>query len=329
MTADVLDEARPLHATEKLAVVETDVFCSCGYNLHGQRTQVDERLGFVTVRCPECGKWHPANQYATSNSVWLRRFATFVLFCWVLALLLILLAATFATAGVAMGRTMEFTRSVQFDPANGRIVLEINTFEDLPISGRVQRYQYHYADDGSVVPPPPQTLDATPDFSRVVTVDADGQRWYPRMRVPVRQVPDEWYESRYAWQGPPPTWRSVLGFGGPMAFGGLVLGVIQAATMWHLGWPRKLLPAVTVVACATGLYLLFMTATGEFDGPVRTAVTTEAFLNIHAPLLVAWIVGLVIGRPVARFVVDLFVPPKPRQALAHLWFADGKTLSTS
>ncbi|MEM7809784.1 MAG: hypothetical protein AAF561_16865 [Planctomycetota bacterium] len=323
----MLDEARPLHATEKLAVVETDIFCSCGYNLHGQRTQVDERLGFVVVRCPECGKWHPANQYATSNSVWLRRFATFVLFCWMLALLLILLAATFATAGVAMGRTMEFTRRVPVDPDNGRVVLESSVFEETS-SGIVELYRYTYGDDGSEVPPPPKTASDGQGRARVA-VDTDGQRYYPRTRVPIRQVPDAWFEMPHAWQGPPPTWRLVVVFGGSFAAAGLALGAIQAAALWHLDWPRKLLPVVVVVACATGLYLLFLIGTGEFDERVRTAVTTEAFLNIHAPLLVAWIIGLVIGRPVARFVVDLFVPPKPRQALAHLWFADGKALSTS
>jgi hypothetical protein len=37
-------------------------------------------------------------------------------------------------------------------------------------------------------------------------------------------------------------------------------------------------------------------------------------------------VGLLLGRPVARALLRILVPPKPRQHLAFLWTIDGKRL---
>jgi hypothetical protein len=37
-------------------------------------------------------------------------------------------------------------------------------------------------------------------------------------------------------------------------------------------------------------------------------------------------IGLVIGRPIARGMLRILVPPKPRQHLAFLWTTDGRTL---
>ena len=39
----------------------------------------------------------------------------------------------------------------------------------------------------------------------------------------------------------------------------------------------------------------------------------------------AMAVGLLIGRPLGRIAVIALVPPRPRQFLAFLWLADGKT----
>ncbi len=71
-----------------LGRLECDAFCSCGYNLFRQEVVRDERLDLPLVRCPECGKWHPAGHGATAASVWMTRLARVLLVAWMILLLL-------------------------------------------------------------------------------------------------------------------------------------------------------------------------------------------------------------------------------------------------
>lgn len=59
--------------------VQTDLFCSCGYNLYAQVVHVDERLGIPVCRCPECGRYHALNTLQPAQSPWLARLGLLVL----------------------------------------------------------------------------------------------------------------------------------------------------------------------------------------------------------------------------------------------------------
>jgi hypothetical protein len=96
------DHVAPTPAIARTGVLEVDAFCvGCHYNLHGQVVTVDERLGIAVCRCPECGRFHPAGSGVTASSVWLRRFATLLLFVWVLIVLMVATAGFFAIAGIS------------------------------------------------------------------------------------------------------------------------------------------------------------------------------------------------------------------------------------
>jgi hypothetical protein len=70
-----------------LGRLECDAFCTCGYNLYRQAVVRDARLDVALVRCPECGRWHPAGHGATAASVWMTRLAKLLLVAWILLLL--------------------------------------------------------------------------------------------------------------------------------------------------------------------------------------------------------------------------------------------------
>jgi hypothetical protein len=36
------------------------------------------------------------------------------------------------------------------------------------------------------------------------------------------------------------------------------------------------------------------------------------------------LIGILLGRPLARQIARTIIPPKPRQVLAFLWIVDGK-----
>ncbi len=326
MAADVIPSEHALPETQKHAVIETDLFCDCGYNLHGQRTGLDDRLGFVTVRCPECGKWHPANQKSTANYVWLRRFAAFILLCWVLFLLGIFVAVTFAATGFAMAHTHEFSKTAVFEPGTDRLILTDYDYDPTgsPAGTAQYRFVYTYHDTGERVPLP---REISPELNKMVAVSPDGARDYPTRTVPARSLPADYAGGQWGWQGPPPTWRSVVGSAGGSGAAGLVLGILQAAALWHLRWPAKLILPLTFLVFSIGLYFLFLTSTtSDYSDGTFAVVWIESLLTVQGSVVVFWILGLLIGRPIARFIVRLFVPPKPRQALAHLWFADGKDM---
>src|SRR6185503_7723206 len=88
MTDTFTDPLPPLKPAEKYSRLETDTFClECGYNLHSQAVVRDERLGIFVCRCPECGRYHPAGIGVTATRTWLNRFATLLLFFWILIIL--------------------------------------------------------------------------------------------------------------------------------------------------------------------------------------------------------------------------------------------------
>lgn len=73
--------------TAVIGQVETDRFCACGYNLHGQRVWRDRSLGILVCRCAECGRHHPAEKETIAAWPWLRRAAIVLTGLYVAAIL--------------------------------------------------------------------------------------------------------------------------------------------------------------------------------------------------------------------------------------------------
>jgi hypothetical protein len=60
----------------------------------------DERLGIVVVRCPECGKWHPAGIATGAGRVWLNRLAAWLITWWVIFLVVAVVVFGLASGGL-------------------------------------------------------------------------------------------------------------------------------------------------------------------------------------------------------------------------------------
>ena len=79
--------------------LETDLFChGCGYNLHGQIVTMDERLGFLVCRCPECGRFHPAAMGVSATRPWLARLGVLLA-----SMMLFTALGVFGLAGLFLG----------------------------------------------------------------------------------------------------------------------------------------------------------------------------------------------------------------------------------
>ncbi len=70
------------------AFIDLDRFCTgCGYNLRTQAVYRDPGTGIPLVRCPECGRFQPANDAATALRPWLRRATSLLVGLWILTVL--------------------------------------------------------------------------------------------------------------------------------------------------------------------------------------------------------------------------------------------------
>jgi hypothetical protein len=108
--------------------IEADVFCaSCGYNLHGQKIWLDERLGFLVCQCPECGRYHPAANGSSANSIWLSRFATGMLIVWIIAIIALSIIFGFIFAGFQAG----FASFTQLNNFDGKYAFVIASDKDI------------------------------------------------------------------------------------------------------------------------------------------------------------------------------------------------------
>ena len=77
------------------SLVETDAFCDCGYNLHGQPVWRDEELQILLCRCPECGRHAAAGRFTGIHAAWLHRLSFALIVSWVGFLLGLFIFLTF------------------------------------------------------------------------------------------------------------------------------------------------------------------------------------------------------------------------------------------
>ena len=105
---------------------------------------------------------------------------------------------------------------------------------------------------------------------------------------------------------------------------GFINGSLFAVLLWHCkGWRRLFALLPPVIGC--GIVIL------PWNGDISMRYVRDwAVAQVGLFLLLesaAVVVGLFIGRPIARGVFRILIPPKLRQHLAFLWTVDGKRLA--
>lgn len=285
MSELITEPLPPQRPHERHAQLETDLFCEhCGYNLHGQGVIRDERLGIMVCRCPECGRFHPAAYRTTAPSLWLGRLASGLLLLWILIIL-----AAFFFAGLGFGALQ---------------MIHIDMFTDRKM----------IATDGREL-----EWSRVGNATRIVyagTTQPAGI--YKQLRVPRAPRPINPNEPIYYNRG---TRNDLILLTLFSAAIGLPGGVFVAVLFWH--WrPQNYvwMALVPFISAAFVVGILFFEEDYEL---IRFWGTQRALFwaSIQALFVGA---GILVGRPFARLLVRMFIPPRPRQYLAFLWKADGK-----
>ncbi len=190
----------PVPPMARSGQIETDMFCTaCHYNLHGQAVSLDERLGFLVCRCPECGRFQPAGVGVSANSVWLRRAASALLAVWAGIIVVAYLAILCFMFGMDMGGVGAYTYT-EGVLANGQLVQPWYQQPAMVAGGNV-----------------PQQASLQP--VRYVFL------LYP------------WFPGQLSPDSPQPPTLAIIAFSGFSLAAGLLLGVLGVAMLWH--WPRR------------------------------------------------------------------------------------------
>ena len=394
--------------SDDLGVIEGDQFCTCGYNLHGQRVQRDERLGFAVVRCAECGAFHPAGHGSTATRAWLRRLAGILLVVWIGIIFLWCTAVGGTWFGLAVGLSETYGVYVELEPATGRVIKESTRQvrfptgatdwkshlpADIPTSQHTNIQSQLAMNERSggttffdqpipmpnndpnwplAVPELPELDDQTGGVDGGVDDDVDdtggnssseaedagdtagtavaeAQPTFITLSVPVwidaeTDVPVDMDAFNYRswnhrglvsyqeadrlgvlnpWDTRPPVLFSYLLIGIAVLLG-IISGLLQAISVPHQKTVGRLALAMLPVAVFFVLTSLVVTGGGISVSTLDYYLPNFAWVLV--PAVLAWWITVWLGRPVARAIVSALLPPKPRQAMAYLWHADGKTL---
>lgn len=298
----------PQPAAIAIGVIETDTFCDrCGFNLHTQRVWRDGRLGILVTRCPECGAHQAAGRSTTTASAWLKRLAMIGLVWWIGIALAFVVGVFFLNFGITVGSVEELVTD-HYETLDGRPV-------DPEYDSKTGSYFWTVREGAA---------------STRVPEDGVVKRF---KLVPALTGQHEKHNTQYYYRSGIPLWGIVV-MSAIFAAGLFLVGsILSAATwFWRRGWRWVwlLLPILAAV-------IVFAVAYSEsqaIQNPYRMSAPREIGRNLYFSVgavivglqVLVMGIGLWMGRPIARFVVSVIVPPKSRQLFAFLWHADGKAM---
>jgi len=277
----------PAAATEeRVSTLLADRPCSkCLFNLVGQSIVRERRYGLLIVRCPECGTVASLQEYPLLGR-WANRWAALSAAAWLLAAV----AVTIGLAGVILGFT-------------------VGTMEttSMPLQRVIaSAFEEHQKAQG----------------------------------VPVNQVSGWWNIDQSWWdvQDRRALIEAAGGLSKAIEWRGFVIWVIAFVVMFPLaavwavgaahrrGWELALtyLPMLLIAAMFfSGAYL----PGSRWRGASELAAQTLWPVTLPICLVLAVLplaVGAAFGRPFARLLVRLWLPPRLRVPLSFLWICDGK-----
>jgi hypothetical protein len=104
---------------------------------------------------------------------------------------------------------------------------------------------------------------------------------------------------------------------------GAIAGGLVSVCMWHVhDWRRF----VAFAPAFLGVGITFLGWSNDPSARQVQGIVREQIALCLALELIGVLVGLRLGRPLARAALSIILPPKPRQHLAFLWTTDGKQL---
>lgn len=299
---------------ERLGTVLSDRVCvKCFFNLAGQPIVRERIYGLVAARCPECGTIAAIQEYPHLGR-WPRRFVMLLAMGWLVLMLLGLIGSSAIVQSAAPGLAQ-----VIADP--GAVKLAEAHLE----------YQKEKA--ALAGPPSPNAAQASWILNQAPSSWSSIEEAYLK-----DHPPDGFFMEAGGWAT---VWRWPVWISWTMsAMGVLVVGMCWAVALPHAKRWRRMLMIVPIVGIAA-VMVLYHNQIGFGGGPFASwnwsngwqyaswAVQRKIYLPIAivttASMTVPLLIGVFIGRGVARLAIRMLIPPRLREPLFFLWFCDGYT----
>lgn len=311
----------PPHPTGNL-IVGSRACHDCGYCLEGQPIVREEHYGMLIARCPECGTVAALQEYP-SLSGWGRRLGALsaagwagTLLCTALMIVSIIEAQMRSDNNAIEARLIERIEA-EWSPIVDRVVAIRNDaeFDIDTLPGRVAQAQaVNYA---SGLSEETYRANASEFMDAAWLSDQDLAKWRRESTSIV-----QFLRSRPLIQ-----WVNVV-------LGYFAVGAIAAGALYHLRWRGKLVTlglfAALTVLFAVSDYARFDVKPNligwdaEYAWVVawRECWPTTCLMTMTISLGAIG-AGLWLGRPIARELLCLLLPPRACSSLAGLWHVDG------
>jgi hypothetical protein len=303
----------------RVGEVRGDRLClRCGFNLHAQIILREPHYGLFIVRCPECSSVTALQEYPVLGR-WAKRWGFMLAAAYVLLAVALLLAAGIAAGGFAAAMSMEHHTSVCNDIAT-RHRMWFDKTGQLQIAISASPSNANLAN---------VTSNYVQNWGSLAAINADW--WNTKGR-------EEVLAGRSLW---------ILKFSGEVLAGciaacaaALAVGAIGAVIMPGLRRTRLLFVPYAVAAIG-GVVVVLIPEAVWFRPPAwlpgYVAAGTLApevmipYLKfiLLAALIVFITLGMFIGRPIARGLIRLLLPPKYAGAFSFLWECDGRRFRPS
>lgn len=291
--------------SQRLGTVSTDRPCiRCGFNLHGQAIVREPHYQMVVARCPECGQVASLQEYPALGR-WAGRLAGAGAILW----LGLVLLAGFGTAAGLHHYAREAVLAV-VHPAGQRLAVEYRAYameKAGAIADPVQRQQQiAWMEQNTVETWPIVGTEFRLDGSAAATVAS----------IPAGERMD-WSRGRaIGWTA---LWAVPVGMGWAVlvphlrrrGLAGLALVLMLGGGVW------------TAIAVIRGTPARVW---GGYFWGVDVAYDAFGWVWMPAGLAIggAWLfAGMLAGRPLARLLVVILLPPRLRAPLGPLWTLQG------
>ena len=337
----------------EISTIAGDRLCvGCGFNLTGQPVVREETYELLIARCPECGTVAPLQEYPMLGK-WARRLAALMAGAFTLTLVSVLLISSLSLFGVARGMSQTASMPVAADIAIAyfdHVAAKVEAGDSITIQADIaveaQLYQAQAELDGAAPVqtqpfPVVNTQGTQPAAKRDPSTLTDDAIEIARNRY-VNQwatIDDAWWETQrpstflaeagghigLLLEVPPEVWIFfvVISFLFAMLLSILML---HRRRRWLVGF--GLLP----VALSFAFMLIWPPRPTNWFGmwgtQAQSLAEMVAWPSVRlATLVLAYVsivVGMLVGRSLARFMLTLLLPPRLRCALAPLWSCDGR-----
>ncbi len=301
--------------------IRADRACiGCGFNLYGQTVTKEPHYGLAIARCPECGVVASLQQYPVMTH-WGNRFRAMIA-----GLYLVLLLGLFALS----------TLTISAFATNAADLASNNFAHHLGRSWTV----WTQAKDAAAQPGAKIDIATGNAATTTSSVTVNGVTTNLNTGTVVNM------NGSFEWVTLTPDWMDTQYQAARESFGGLwknkdnemyvfLLPAALIATIFGIFWSvallggsrRRVLLAPTAMVLISLVFLIGLN-TNANSYPWASRVAERAYTPMIVPLvlcvqLLFMVIGVWLGRSIARGVVRLALPPRARLPLSILWTRDG------